>query len=128
MTRRLIAGCLAVTAFVMLLLEVPLGIALVAQEHDRLVAAIERDARVLAASVDDAFEDHPIDDRLTVEDIQHFATAFASQTGGRAVVVDETGHAIADSAGRATASAPIMAVMRPSVRPFLMRSPLSSSR
>lgn len=107
MTRRLIAGCLAVTAFVMLLLEVPLGIALVAQEHDRLVAAIERDARVLAASVDDAFEDHPIDDRLTVEDIQHFATAFASQTGGRAVVVDETGHAIADSAGRATASAPI---------------------
>jgi hypothetical protein len=41
MTRRLIAGCLAVTAFVICCSKYRWECALVAQEHDRLVAAIE---------------------------------------------------------------------------------------
>jgi hypothetical protein len=56
MTRRLLLSYLSITAFVLVVLELPLGITFARAERDRLVAAIERDATVLATAVEDPLE------------------------------------------------------------------------
>ena len=56
MTRRLIVGYLAVTVVVLVLLEVPFGIYYAQRERDRLTAAVERDASVVATFYEDDLE------------------------------------------------------------------------
>ena len=48
MTRRLLLSYLSITAFVLLILEIPLALTYEHSERDRLAADVERDARVLA--------------------------------------------------------------------------------
>ena len=91
MTRRLVAGYLAITVFVLVVLAVPLGVMFADRERERLTTAIERDARVLAATADDALESGQ------VGGLGPLAAHYQEQTGGRAVIVDSTGIALADS-------------------------------
>lgn len=91
MTRRLLLSYLTITAFVLLVLEVPLGVSFARNELDRLVSDLERDARVIATVVEERLEggDGPAP--------QAAADEYAARTGGRVVVVDPAGTSLADS-------------------------------
>ena len=91
MTRRLLLSYLAITAFVLLILEVPLGITFARAERDRLVAAVERDATVLATVVEDTLE------AGATSGLDPVAAGYQDRTGGRVVVVDRQGVTVADS-------------------------------
>jgi signal transduction histidine kinase len=91
MTRRLLLSYLAITLFVLAVLEIPLGITFASREENRLFADIERDARVLAT----VYEDNLQDARLT--DLPTEAEIYAQRTGGRVVIVDRVGTSIIDT-------------------------------
>lgn len=92
MTRRLLLTYLAITAFVLIVLEVPLGIAFAANERDRLTTKLELDATVVASHVEDALEHG--DDPATPAKA---AEAYSERTGARVVIVDADGTTIADT-------------------------------
>jgi signal transduction histidine kinase len=91
LTRRLLLSYLSITAFVLLIIEVPLGITFARAERDRLVAAVERDATVLATVVEDTLE------AGATSGLDPVAAAYQDRTGGRVVVVDRSGVTVADS-------------------------------
>lgn len=91
MTRRLVLSYLSITAFVLLILELPLGISFARSERDRLTASVERDARVLATYAEDTLEGR------SEVDLQKLADDYRSRTGGRVVLVDVDGTSVADS-------------------------------
>jgi signal transduction histidine kinase len=92
MTRRLLLSYLSITAFVLLVLEIPLGVTLARSDRDQITAEVERDARVLATFVEDTLEG------LASADLQAYADQYEARTGGRVVVVDADGTSVADSA------------------------------
>jgi signal transduction histidine kinase len=91
MTRRLLLSYLAVTWFVLAVLEIPLGVTFASRERNELYADIERDARVLATVFEDVLERDagamPVDQ----------ATSYTARAGGRVVVVDTTGTSVVDT-------------------------------
>ncbi len=91
MTRRLLASYLTITAVVLAVLVVPLGLVFADHERDGLFAALERDATSVAAVVEDDLE------AGTPPRIDTLLTGYAAG-GGRIVVVDRTGTSVADSA------------------------------
>ena len=90
MVRRLLATYLTITAFVLAVVVVPLGLVFADREHDRLVFDIERDAQAVASLVEDSLE------AGTAPAIEGVLTDYAG-TGGRIVVVDGEGVSVADS-------------------------------
>lgn len=56
MARRLLVTYLAITAFALAVVMVPLGIVFADREHNQLVSGIERDAHVTASLVEEALE------------------------------------------------------------------------
>jgi signal transduction histidine kinase len=90
MTRRLIVSYLIITVFVLAVLEIPLGIFMAQLQRERLESDLQRDALVLATIYEDAldsgapFSPEPASD-------------YATQTGGRVVVVDANGISIVDT-------------------------------
>lgn len=90
MTRRLIVSYLAVTLAVLLLLEVPLAIFYAQRELERLTAALERDASVLATIYEDDLEAGFAPDPRSAETYQE-------RTGARVVVVDTRGVSVIDT-------------------------------
>jgi signal transduction histidine kinase len=97
MTRRLLISYLLLTAFVLAVVELPLGLTYAGRQEDRLLADVERDARVLAGLVEERVES---DDPAAVTAITE---RYAEQTDGRVVVTDEQGIAIVDTARPADA-------------------------
>jgi signal transduction histidine kinase len=91
MTRRLLASYLSITAFVLLIIEIPLGITFARAERDRLVAAVERDATVLATIVEDTLE------AGATSGLDPVAAGYQDRTAGRVVIVDRQGVTVADS-------------------------------
>ncbi|OWY62605.1 hypothetical protein B7486_57530, partial [cyanobacterium TDX16] len=91
MTRRILLAYLSLTLVVLVVLEVPLGIAYQRDQLDELTSDVERDAVALASFSEDVLEG--TDDR----DLQQVADGYAQETGGRVVIVDDQGDAIADS-------------------------------
>jgi signal transduction histidine kinase len=91
MTRRLLLSYLSITLLVLLIIEVPLGVVFARAERDRLVAAVERDATVLATVVEDTLE------AGATSGLDPVATGYQDRTGGRVVVVDRQGVTLADS-------------------------------
>jgi signal transduction histidine kinase len=90
MAHRLLATYLTITAFVLAVVVVPLGLTFAHREQDRLLFDIERDAQAVASLVEDALEaggTPPIEAVL----------ADYADTGGRIVVVDTRGLSVADS-------------------------------
>ncbi len=91
MTRRLVLASLALTAFVLAILEVPLGLQVAQGEEDQLLADIQRDAFALASFSEDVMEgrDGP--------DLQAAGDEYQARTGARVVFVDDAGTVLADS-------------------------------
>ena len=94
MTRRLMLTYLSLAAFVLLILEVPLGASFARQERRQIIADVQRDALVLATYAEEVLEGG------IQLDLTRIAADYQLRTGGRVVVVDATGVAIADSAPR----------------------------
>jgi signal transduction histidine kinase len=91
LTRRLLLGYLSLTAFILVVLEIPLGITFARFERSSLKAAVRRDAAALALAVSEPL-------RLgQVTQLQALADLYESETGGRAVVVDADANVVADS-------------------------------
>jgi signal transduction histidine kinase len=88
--RRLLATYLTITAFVLAVVVVPLGLVFADRENDRLVFDIERDAQAVASLVEDALE------AGSAPSIENVLADYAD-TGGRIVVVDTEGVSVADS-------------------------------
>jgi len=92
MTRRLLLSYLTVTLIVLLLLQVPLGVFYAQRERDRLSAAVERDARVIATIYEDGLESGtPLDPRP--------AAQYRARTNARVVIVDARGISLVDTDG-----------------------------
>jgi signal transduction histidine kinase len=91
MRRRLLASYLTVTAVALLLLVYPLGRTFAGRERDRLLRDIERDATVVAALAEDSLE------AGRRPDLGPLPGQYAADPGGRIVVVDRAGRAVADS-------------------------------
>lgn len=92
MTRRLVRSYLAIAAFVLLVLEVPLAINLAGREYDALEADVLGDAVVLAALVEEDLEE----DRPVV--LPDSVTAYTADSDSRIVVTDDRGISLADTA------------------------------
>jgi signal transduction histidine kinase len=90
-TRRLVATYLTITAFVLVVLILPLGRTFADREEDRLLSDIERDARVVAALVEDSLE------AGTTPQLSALLAGYAEDPGGRIVIVDTVGVSVADS-------------------------------
>jgi signal transduction histidine kinase len=91
MTRRLLLSYLSITAFVLVILEVPLALNYERSQQDRLTADVERDARVLATQVEGTLAGR------ARRDMQRDADDYEQNFGGRVVVVDQEGTSVADS-------------------------------
>lgn len=92
MTRRLLLTYLSITAFILLILGIPLGINFARTEREQLTTDLERDATVIATLVEDRLETGSGPDPVPV------VTEYEERTNGRVVIVDTTGVAIVDSA------------------------------
>jgi signal transduction histidine kinase len=96
-TRRLLLGYLGVTLFVLLSLEVPLGVQNQRTERRDLTAKVSHDAMVLASDAEDAVQ---APTQTQVAALASIASGYAAQTGARVVIVDRRGYALIDTSGR----------------------------
>jgi signal transduction histidine kinase len=96
-TRRLLLGYLGVTLFVLLSLEVPLGVQNQRTERHDLTAKVSHDAMVLAADSEDAVQTHT---RKQLDALAAIASDYAGRTGARVVIVDRRGYARIDTSRR----------------------------
>ncbi|MDQ1398820.1 MAG: hypothetical protein QOK20_752 [Acidimicrobiaceae bacterium] len=88
MRRRLLLSYLALTALVLVLLEVPLGVLYARREHDSLTAVARRDASVLAVVAGESLE-HPGE-----HDLQSLAARYRAETGAEVAVTDAEGRTL----------------------------------
>lgn len=95
MTRRLLLSYAGLVLFVLLVLEVPLGIYYARNERTVLGNKVERDAVALGSIAEGAFE-HPHE--FPLSRLQPLARRYQNETGGRVVIVNGRGVALADSA------------------------------
>ncbi|MGD9792737.1 MAG: ATP-binding protein [Acidimicrobiia bacterium] len=93
MTRRLMISSAAVVVFALVIVVVPFAITLVRSDRDRLEAGIERDASVIATYVVEELT------RPTGRDLDPIVDDYARRSGGRVVITDAAGRAVADSEG-----------------------------
>lgn len=91
MRTRLLLSYLTITAFVLLILEVPLGVSFAHAERNRLEANVRHDALSLAIRAEEDIE------RNDTSPLQSLATAYQHDTSARVVFVDATGNVLADS-------------------------------
>jgi signal transduction histidine kinase len=96
-TRRLLLGYLGVTLFVLLSLEVPLGVQNQRTERRNLTANVSHDATVLAFDAEDAVQ---APTRRQLDALAAVASAYATRTGARVVIVDRRGLALVDTSAR----------------------------
>ena len=95
MTRRLLLSFVSITAFVLLVLEVPLGFSFATAERRRLETSVQHDALSAAIRAEEFLESGPVG--ATVPTLQQLADRYQSDAGGRLLVVDSRGIVVADS-------------------------------
>jgi signal transduction histidine kinase len=88
----------SIVVFVLVILEIPLGISFGRREVNDLISSVERDAFVLASLGEDQLE------HGSGLDIATTAQSYTDRTGGRVVIVDEQGLAVVDTEGTGTPS------------------------
>jgi signal transduction histidine kinase len=93
-TRRLLATTLGLTVVVLLVLVVPFARTFREREEEDLLARVERDAVAIAFFVEDELDPLATDAGI---DLGAVAAGYEARTGGRVVIVDATGTAVADS-------------------------------
>lgn len=92
MTRLLVGTYLAITAFVLLVLIVPLGRTFASREEDSILTGVERYAGAVAALAQEGLEESkPLG-------LDNLLTSYAEDLGGRIVIVDRNGISVADTA------------------------------
>jgi signal transduction histidine kinase len=92
MTRRLLRGYLAVTLFVLLVLEIPLAVVYGQRERERLASGAEHDATVLATFYEDDLERGRTLDATA-------AARFAADSDVRVVILNALGASAVDTGG-----------------------------
>ena len=97
MTRRLLAGYLGITVFVLLALEIPLGIQNQRSERHDVTVKVEHDAVAMASLAEDAVQS-PTQAQLRA--VATRAYAYATSRGARVVIVDARGRALIDTSAR----------------------------
>jgi signal transduction histidine kinase len=91
MRRRLVVGFAVLTALMLSVLIVPLGVTFARQQTDRLTLAVTNDAWVMATAIEETLEGD-----ATV-DLGAVAKAYTARTGARVVIVGADGIVRADS-------------------------------
>ena len=99
MTRRLLLGYLGVALFVLVALEVPLGVQNERTQRQDLERKIEHDATTLASVAEDGVQTGSRTQLLTAA---RFAFDYAHSSGARVVIVDKRGLALIDTSTRVT--------------------------
>ena len=99
MIRRLLFGYLGVTLFVLLALEVPLGIQNQRSERRDLEVRLEHDATALAAFAEDAIQ-AGAKNNDALQGVARKVYGYSTSTGARVVVVDQRGVARIDTSKR----------------------------
>ena len=90
MTKRLIFSYLTIAVFTLAVLEIPLGAFVASLQRERLESDLQRDAMVLATIYEDALDRNaPYSPQAAID--------YATETGGRVVVVDIDGISIVDT-------------------------------
>ena len=97
MNRRLLLSYLGVTLFVLLALEVPLGVQNQRSERHDLESKVTRDAWVLSADAEDAVQSQT---PAQLKAVAAIAYNYARTTGARVVIVDPNGMALVDTSRR----------------------------
>ncbi|MGZ4353990.1 MAG: ATP-binding protein [Gaiellaceae bacterium] len=92
MSRRLLLGYLSLVLLVLLVLELPLGIAYARNERSNLESKVEHDAVSFASLAEDALSLH-----TPVAPVRAQAVAYTRRTGGRVVIVNRSGIRIVDT-------------------------------
>ena len=110
MTLRLVLGYLGLTLFVLLVLEVPLGIQNGRTERGNLEAKVQHDATNLASISQDALETGA---KAQLKAVAALAYRYSTATGGRVLIVGRNGVAVVDT--RPTGSAREGFVSRPEI-------------
>jgi signal transduction histidine kinase len=90
-TRRILLSYLTLTLFILVALEVPLGLVYAHHERQGFAAHIERDAVVMAERAEDSIVAH---NRATLTDL---ATRYAAETGSDVLVIDSRGRVLAST-------------------------------
>lgn len=96
MRRRLLLSYLSLTLFVLLALELPLGLAFSNGERERVTGEVQTDAFALALRVDEVLS---APDPASNESLRLLVRTFRRQTGLSAAIVDATG-TVVSSVGR----------------------------
>jgi signal transduction histidine kinase len=88
MRRRLLVSYVALTAVILLLLELPLGELYARRERDAMISVARRDASVLAAVASESLE-HP-----GQHDLHSLGAQYQAETGAEVAVVDSGGQTL----------------------------------
>jgi signal transduction histidine kinase len=115
--RRLVASYLTLAVFVLLALEIPLGVTHARSERRNLASLVERDAVAMTTFAEDSLEGRP---GTSYTDLASIVGVYAQRTGGRVVIVRADGRAIVDSsAPGAVPATPRSFASRPELRSAL---------
>ncbi|CAB4889052.1 unannotated protein [freshwater metagenome] len=92
MTRRLVLSYVLLAAFILLVLQLPLGLTFASRAQENLLADVERDSRVLAGLVEERVE------KQDAPAVAAITQGYADQTRGRVVVTNADGVSLVDTA------------------------------
>ncbi len=96
MKRRLLVSYLSITAFVLLVLEIPLGVSYANSVERRLTSDLQHDAFAMAISSQEPLAAGDSTEAQRAE-FQAIVDRYRRKVGGRVVIVDRHGIALADS-------------------------------
>ncbi len=123
MSRRILLAYVSLTAVVLAVLVIPLGVANARSERRDLEAKVERDAQAVASIAEDTLESG---DPALVPALERIAVDYSNRTSGRVVVVGREGVSVVDGEGqpgRSFASRPeIAAALRGEIAVGIRRS------
>jgi signal transduction histidine kinase len=94
--RRLLFSYLSITAFVLLVLEIPLGVSYANSVERRLTSDLQHDAFALAIRSQESLDVRTAN-AADQDQLQVLANRYRRSAGGRVVVVDAHGKSVADS-------------------------------
>jgi len=96
MKRRLLVSYLSITFFVLLVLEIPLGVSYANSVERRLTSDLQHDAFSLAIRSQEPL-DPSTSEAARTKELQGLADRYHADAGGRVVIVDGRGRSVADS-------------------------------
>jgi signal transduction histidine kinase len=122
-TRRLLLGYLGITLFVLVALEVPLGIQNQRTERRDITMKVEHDATAIASLAEDAIQAGTV---AQLRPVANRVYSYAGSTGGRVVIVDKRGAARIDTSSRLEGGESFAS--RPEIRSALRGTVASGTR